>query len=254
MREREAAAKRLQPRLEARAIGKAFGGVRALDGVSLQVRAGEVTCLLGDNGAGKTTLIKILAGVYGPSEGEIFLDGTPVRLDSPRGALDRGITTVYQDLAIAPLMSVWRNFFLGSEPLSGRGPFRRLDPERCERLAREELARFGIEIGDAAQPAGSLSGGERQSLAIARALHQGGKVLILDEPTAALGVRQTRTVLHTIRETIREGVAVILVTHNPQHAFPVGDHFVVLRQGRVAADRARSELTLAELARLMGGG
>lgn len=242
------------PRLMVREISKTFGGVRALDRVSLDVRAGEVTCLLGDNGAGKTTLIKILSGVWGPSGGEMRLDGASLQLASPRQALERGITTVYQDLAIAPLMSVWRNFFLGSEPLKGRGLLRRLDTVGCERIARAELGRLGIHIEDAHQPAGTLSGGERQSLAIARALHRGGRLLILDEPTAALGVRQTQVLLHTILQVSREDVGVILVTHNPHHAFPVGDHFVVLRQGRVVADRANEELSLEQLVQLMSAG
>ncbi|MEJ2312756.1 MAG: ATP-binding cassette domain-containing protein [Gemmatimonadales bacterium] len=241
------------PRLAVRDISKTFGSVRALDHVSLDVRAGEVTCLLGDNGAGKTTLIKVLSGVYGPTEGEILLDGESLKLSSPREALARGITTVYQDLAIAPLMSVWRNFFLGSEPLKSQGPFRRLDPARCERSARDELARLGVRIADAHQPAGTLSGGERQSLAIARALHRGGRLLVLDEPTAALGVRQTKVLLRTIMEVSREDVGVILVTHNPHHAFPVGDHFVVLRRGRVVVDRAKRELSEESLVQFMAG-
>jgi simple sugar transport system ATP-binding protein len=241
------------PRLAVREISKTFGSVRALDAVSLDVRAGEVTCLLGDNGAGKTTLIKILSGVYGPTDGEILLDGTSLQLSSPREALARGITTVYQDLAIAPLMSVWRNFFLGSEPLKGRGLFRRLDPSRCERISREELARLGVQIADTFRPAGTLSGGEQQSLAIARALHRGGRLLVLDEPTAALGVRQTKALLRTILEVSQEDVGVILVTHNPHHAFPVGDHFVVLRRGQVAADRAKDELSQETLVQLMAG-
>jgi simple sugar transport system ATP-binding protein len=241
------------PRLAVREVSKTFGSVRALDAVSLDVRAGEVTCLLGDNGAGKTTLIKILSGVYGATDGEIRLDGASLQPSSPREALARGITTVYQDLAIAPLMSVWRNFFLGSEPLKGRGPFRRLDPVRCERIAREELARLGVRIEDAQQPAGTLSGGERQSLAIARALHRGGRLLVLDEPTAALGVRQTKVLLRTILEVSREDVGVILVTHNPHHAFPVGDHFVVLRRGQVIVDRAKDELSQEVLVQLMAG-
>jgi simple sugar transport system ATP-binding protein len=241
------------PLLEVRGIDKIFGGVRALDDVSLALQPGEITCLLGDNGAGKTTLIKILSGVYEPTSGELRLDGQAVRLGSPRDALDLGITTVYQDLAIAPLMSVWRNFFLGSEPTRGRGPFRRLDTAGCETVARRELARLGIEIEDADQPAGTLSGGERQSLAIARALHLGGRLLILDEPTAALGVRQTRTLLQLILEARDAEIAVVLVTHNPHHAFPVGDRFVVLARGRVVADRSKAQLSLDELIQLMAG-
>ena len=239
------------PLIEAIEVSKVFGGVRALDRVSLTARAGEVTCLLGDNGAGKSTLIKILAGVHRPTSGELRVDGRSARIRSPRDALDRGITTVYQDLAIVPLMSVWRNFFLGSEPVRGRGPLRRIDAARCERVAREELARMGIEILDASRAAGTLSGGQRQSLAIARALYHGARLLVLDEPTAALGVKQAATVLHYISETRARGVGVVFVTHNPQHAYPVGDRFVVLRQGRVVGDHPRDELREEDLVGLM---
>ena len=240
-------------RLQVREVSKSFGGVQALDRVSMTVRAGEVTCLLGDNGAGKTTLIKILSGVHDPEGGEIRLNGEPVRLGSPREAIDHGITTVYQDLAIAPLMSVWRNFFLGAEPLTGTAPFRRLDVARCESAARDAVARLGIQLEDASRPARTLSGGERQSLAVARALHRRGSVLVLDEPTAALGVRQTRVLLQAILEVTRADVAVLLVTHNPHQALPVGDHFIVLRRGRVVADRRRADLSLEALVELMAG-
>nr|BFE79011.1 hypothetical protein GCM10020093_016120 [Planobispora longispora] len=162
----------------------------ALRDVSTRVDAGEVTCVLGDNGAGKSTLIKILAGVHPPDSGEYLVDGAPARFTSPRDALDRGIATVYQDLAMIPLMSVWRNFFLGSEPSRGRGPFRRFDVARAKRTVREELRSMGIDIRDVDQPVGTLSGGERQSVAIARAVYFGARVLILDEPTSALGVKQ----------------------------------------------------------------
>ena len=199
-----------QPRLEARDVSMRFGGVVALEHASLSARAGEVTCLLGDNGAGKSTLIKVLAGVHPPTGGACLLDGETVRFRSPREALSRGIATVYQDLAMVPLMSVWRNFFLGSEPTSDRGPFRRIDADRCREETRAELAAMGIELRDPEQPVGSLSGGERQAVAIARALHFGARVLILDEPTAALGLRQSERVLdprpHGGRPRRRRGV------------------------------------------------
>ena len=242
-----------RPRLEARDVSMRFGGVVALEDVSVAARAGEVTCLLGDNGAGKSTLIKILAGVHPPTRGACLLDGESVRFRSPVEALSRGIATVYQDLAMVPLMSVWRNFYLGSEPVLGRGPLRRIDVRTCRRQALSELSAMGIELRDVDQPVGSLSGGERQAVAIARALHFGARVLLLDEPTAALGVRQSNLVLDKVRRAAERGVAVILVTHNPHHAHPIGARFVVLRRGRVIAKGSRESLTVEALARLMSG-
>jgi len=241
------------PRLEACDVTMRFGGVVALEHASLAARAGEVTCLLGDNGAGKSTLIKVLAGVHPPTDGVCLLDGEVVRFRSPREALSRGIATVYQDLAMVPLMSVWRNFFLGSEPTSGRGPFHRINVGRCRDETRAELAAMGIKLRDPDQPVGSLSGGERQAVAIARALHFGARVLILDEPTAALGVRQSERVLEHVRTAADRGVAVVFVTHTPHHAHPVGDRFVVLRRGRVVADEPREALPVEQLAALMAG-
>jgi len=241
------------PILEVKNLSKRFGGVVALEDVDLSVRPGEVTCLLGDNGAGKSTLIKILSGVFPPTSGQYLLDGEPMALSAPREAMARGIATVYQDLAVVPLMSVWRNFHLGSERTVGRGIFRRIDVARSKDEVLQALAAMGIELGDPDQAVGSLSGGQRQVLAIARALHYGARVLILDEPTAALGVRQSDLVLGEIRNTADRGVAVILVTHNPHHAHPVGDHFVVLRKGRVMADRPKKDITVDELSGLMAG-
>ena len=224
----------------------------ALDRASLTAHAGQVTCLLGDNGAGKSTLIKILSGVHPPSSGHYFLESREMAFRSPRDALAHGIATVYQDLAVVPLMSVWRNFFLGREPTRGRGPLRRIDVRRCRDEARAQLDLIGIELGDPDRMVGTLSGGERQVLAIARALHSGARVLILDEPTAALGVRQSARVLEDVQSATGQGVAVILVTHNPHHAHEVGNRFVVLRRGRVIADRRREETSAAALAELMG--
>ena len=202
------------PVLEAREVSKDFGRVIALDKVSLSVRPGEVNCLLGDNGAGKSTLIKMLSGVYQPDRGEMLIDGSPVRFSSPRDALDRGIATVYQDLAVLPLMSVSRNFFVGSEPTRGWGPFRRFDVNEAGRIAMAQMAEIGINLRDPGQLVGTLSGGERQTLAIARAEYFGARVLILDEPTSALGVKEAAIVLrHVIRARSR-GLAVDL--HHPQ--------------------------------------
>ncbi|WP_202638495.1 ATP-binding cassette domain-containing protein [Bailinhaonella thermotolerans] len=242
------------PLLAVRQVEKRFGSVLALRGVSTSVAAGEVTCVLGDNGAGKSTLIKILAGVHRPDAGEYLLDGEPVRLSGPREALDRGIATVYQDLAMIPLMSVWRNFFLGSEPVRGRGPFRRFDVAAARRTARAELAAMGIDIRDPDQPVGTLSGGERQSVAIARAVYFGARVLILDEPTSALGVKQAGVVLRYIARARDRGLGVVFITHNPHHAHPVGDRFLVLNRGAAVGEYAKGEVTREELTTLMAGG
>ncbi|MBW1600601.1 sugar ABC transporter ATP-binding protein [Streptomyces sp. JJ66] len=243
-----------QPVLALEDITKSYGTVRALHGVSLTVTPGEVTCVLGDNGAGKSTLIKIVSGLHQHDGGTYRIDGAPVRLASPREALERGIATVYQDLAVVPLMPVWRNFFLGSEQHTGRGPFRRLDATRMRATTREALARMGIHLRDVDQPIGTLSGGERQCVAIARAVHFGARVLVLDEPTAALGVKQSGTVLRYVAAARDEGLGVVLITHNPHHAHLVGDRFVLLKRGAMAASHARADVTLQELTRQMAGG
>jgi simple sugar transport system ATP-binding protein len=242
------------PLLEVKGISKFFGSVIALKDVSMFVRSGEVTCLLGDNGAGKSTLIKTLSGVYRADEGEYLFEGEPMDFRSPRDALERGIATVYQDLAMIPLLSIWRNFFLGSEPTKGWGPFRRYDVDYATATTREELGKMGIDIRDPDQAVGTLSGGERQSVAIARAVHFGAKVLILDEPTASLGVKQAGVVLRYIVQAKQRGIGVIFISHNPHHAYPVGDHFVILRRGLVYGDFTRKELTLEGLVQMMAGG
>jgi len=242
------------PILEARDVGKAYGHVVAVDGVSLAVRPGEVLCLLGDNGAGKSTLIKILSGVVQPDRGTIAVDGRPVRFSSAHDARKRGIATVYQDLAMIPLMSVSRNFFLGSEPRRRVGPFSFLDMAAADRITREELGRMGIRLRSTSQPVGTLSGGERQSVAIARAVYFGARVLILDEPTSALGVSQAGTVLRYILQARADGVGVIFITHNLRHAYPVGDRFLLLDRGRPVGDFAKGEVGMDRLLNLMAGG
>ncbi len=238
------------PLLEVCNVSKSFGRVRALQDVSASVRAGEVTAILGDNGAGKSTLIKMLSGVHSPDSGEYMVDGEAVRFASPRAALDKGIATVYQDLALAPLMSIWRNFFLGSEPHK----FGLLQAKQAKATVVDELEKMGIHVRDPEQPIGTMSGGERQSVAIARAVYFGARVLILDEPTSALGVRQAGVVLRYIVQARERGLGVIFITHNPNHAYPVGDHFVVLERGRSIGDYSKSEITIDELARQMSGG
>jgi simple sugar transport system ATP-binding protein len=239
------------PLLELRNISKYFGNVTALEDISTMVRAGAVTCVLGDNGAGKSTFIKILSGLHKPSAGEYLIDGSPVEFESPRDARDRGIATVYQDLAMAPLMSVWRNFFLGAEPmhlgLLMKSAFMR-------ETAKAEMAKMGIDVRDVDQPVGTLSGGERQSVAIARAVYYGARVLILDEPTSALGVRQSGVVLKYVRAAADRGLGVIFITHNPAHAYPVGDRFLLLNRGRSLGDFAKDEITRDEMTKLMAGG
>jgi simple sugar transport system ATP-binding protein len=242
------------PLLEAHGLGKRFGGVVALDDVDLTVNAGEVTCVLGDNGAGKSTLIKTLSGVHRPDRGELRVGGVPVVLRSPREALELGIATVFQDLAMIPLLSVDRNFFLGHEPTRGFGPWRRIDLRKMRTTTRSELAGMGIELRDTTQPVGTLSGGERQSVAIARALYFGAKLLVLDEPTAALGVKQAGVVLRYIRRAKQGGVGVIFITHNPHHAYLVGDRFTILNRGRCEGHWARDQISREALTQRMSGG
>jgi simple sugar transport system ATP-binding protein len=242
------------PIVEVRDISKYYGTVIALSGVSMDLFPGEVMCLLGDNGAGKSTLIKTLAGVHRPDAGAYLVEGKEVHFNSPRDALDHGIATVYQDLAMIPLMSVTRNFFLGSEPTVGRGPFRRFNVRSARRIVREELGKMGIDIRDPDQPVGTLSGGERQSVAIARAVYFGAKVLILDEPTSALGVKQAGTVLRYVAQARARGIAVILITHNPHHAYPIGDRFTILKRGRTLGTYTKADLSRDEMIRMMSGG
>ena len=230
--------------------GKSYGSIIALSGITLEVSAREVTCVLGDNGAGKSTLIKIIAGLHQPSTGSYEVEGEPVHFSSPREALERGIATVYQDLAVVPLMPVWRNFFLGNE--KRRGP--RMDIPFMKRTCRKELLDMGIDLRDVEQPIGTLSGGERQCVAIARAVYFGAKVLILDEPTAALGVKQSGVVLKYIIQARERGLGVIFITHNPHHAFPVGDRFLLLNRGRSIGSYAKEQITRDELTGLMAGG
>src|SRR6185503_14721600 len=240
--------------VEVDGISKYYGNVVALRDISMHVNAGEVTCVLGDNGAGKSSLIKILSGVHQQDEGRLLVDGEEVHFSSPRDARAVGIATVYQDLAMVPLMSIWRNFFLGAEPQRSLGPLRWFDSGTAKRIVREELRDMGIDIRDPDQTVGTLSGGERQSVAIARAVHFGARVLILDEPTSALGVKQAGVVLRYVLQARDRGVAVIFITHNPHHAYPVGDRFVILNRGQSLGAFEKSEIDRPELVREMAGG
>ena len=240
----------VEPLVVMKDIGKSYGNIHALSGVDLEVYPGEVTCVLGDNGAGKSTLIKIMAGLHEHTSGTFTVGGVRRNLASPRAAQALGIATVYQDLALAPLMSVWRNFFMGNE--IRKGLF--LDAKRMRSIADEELQKMGIHIGDLDRPVGGLSGGQKQCIAIARAIYFGAKVIILDEPTAALGVKQSGVVLKYIAKARDAGLGVVFITHNPHHAYLVGNRFAILKLGRLTLDAHRDELTLDQLTGEMAGG
>ncbi|KWX24265.1 ATP-binding cassette domain-containing protein [Mycolicibacterium wolinskyi] len=240
------------PLVELRSVGKSYGNIIALKDINLRVGAGEVTGVLGDNGAGKSTLIKIIAGLHKPTEGELLIDGKPTVFESPKDALKAGIATVYQDLAVVPLMPVWRNFFLGNE--LRKGILKSLDINGMRSTTISELQKMGIDLPDVDAPIGSLSGGQRQCVAIARAIFFGARVLILDEPTAALGVKQSGMVLRYITAAKEQGFGVIFITHNPHHAHMVGDHFVLLNRGRQKLDCTYDEITLEHLTQEMAGG
>lgn len=242
------------PLIQMSNIEKHFGSVIALAGVSVDVFAGECHCLLGDNGAGKSTFIKTMSGVHKPTKGSIVFEGKPMNFEDPRDAISAGIATVYQDLAMIPLMSVARNFFMGNEPTKTIFGMRFYDHDYANRVTQEEMAKMGINLRGPDQAVGTLSGGERQTVAIARAVHFGAKVLILDEPTSALGVRQTSNVLATIDKVRKAGIAVVFITHNVRHAMAVGDRFTVLNRGQTLGTAMRGDVTPEELQDLMAGG
>ncbi|NTF33797.1 ATP-binding cassette domain-containing protein [Rhizobium skierniewicense] len=235
-------------------IKKHYGNVIALNGVTFDLRAGECHCLLGDNGAGKSTFIKTMSGVHKPTEGSITFEGKPLSFSSPRDAMEAGIATVFQDLAMIPLMSVTRNFFMGREPTKGRGLFKRFDIEHANEVTMTEMRKMGINLRGPDQAVGTLSGGERQTVAIARAVYFGAKVLILDEPTSALGVRQTSNVLATIKRVREQGIGVVFISHNVRHAMAVGDRFTVLNRGQTLGTATRGEITASQLQDMMAGG
>ncbi|WP_343563740.1 ATP-binding cassette domain-containing protein [Kiloniella sp. b19] len=242
------------PLIEMIDIEKHFGAVIALGGVSFNVMPGECHCLLGDNGAGKSTFIKTMAGVHKPTSGLMRVSGEDAVFESPRDAMEAGIATVYQDLAMIPLMSVTRNFWMGREPEKGFGPFKSIDFEKANQVTMDEMKKMGINLREPDQAVGTLSGGERQTVAIARAVYFGAKVLILDEPTSALGVRQTSNVLATIDRVRKSGIGVVFITHNVRHAMAVGDRFTVLNRGKTLGTAAKGEIQPEELQDLMAGG
>ncbi|RJE78588.1 ATP-binding cassette domain-containing protein [Paracoccus sp. JM45] len=243
-----------QPIIQMKDIEKHFGSVVALAGVSVDIFPGECHCLLGDNGAGKSTFIKTVAGVHKPTSGQILFEGQAMNFADPRDAITAGIATVYQDLAMIPLMSVSRNFFMGNEPLKKFGPIKVFDHDHANRVTMQEMSQMGINLRGPDQAVGTLSGGERQTVAIARAVHFGAKVLILDEPTSALGVRQTANVLATIDKVRKQGIAVVFITHNVRHAMAVGDRFTVLNRGQTLGTATRGNITADALQDMMAGG
>jgi len=244
-----------EPLIRIENLVKKFGPFTALNGVNLGVYPGEVHALLGDNGAGKSTLIKTLAGVHQPTSGQIYVDGKPVTFHSPRDASAAGIGTVYQDLALNPLMSVTRNFFMGRELINGPRPFGLMRMDEMNRVTHDEMIKIGIDISDPTQAVGTMSGGQRQTLAIARAIHFGARVLILDEPTSALGQKQQMEVLRTIKRVRDRGdIAIIFITHNEIHSKLIADRFTFLSLGEVIGAGTKEDLAGDDIRRLMAGG
>ncbi len=242
----------MTPLLEVRNVARQFGHVQAIRRANLAVAAGQVVALLGDNGAGKSTLVKIIQGYHAPGSGTMWMDGQPIRFASPAEARDAGIETVPQDLGLVPLLSIYRNFFLGRELT--RKPFGFLDHRRMRAICTRSLAHLGIQVRDPNEAVGNLSGGERQSIAIGRAEHFGARLVMLDEPTSALSVKQTRMVLDYIVEARARGLAILFITHNMAHAHAVADRITVMRQGRtVAEDLPGDEVTVEEMGRLVMG-
>lgn len=234
-------------------IVKRFGRVTALDGVDFEVKPQEVMALLGDNGAGKSTLIKILTGVHTPTIGQVYFDGRPVDIRNPHDARALGIETVYQDLALVDSMSIGRNFFLGREPMARVGPIKLLDMRTIATQTRQSLADVGIEIRSAREKVAKLSGGERQSIAIGRAVHFGVKLLILDEPTSALSVAESRKVLEYTLNAKAGGLSVIFITHNVHHVMAVADQYTIIRHGKKVGTYNRGEVSFDDISDLITG-
>ena len=236
-------------------ISKRFGAVAALDKTDFELNCAEIVGLVGDNGAGKSTLVKILAGVFPPTEGKILLDGKEVRFSSSREAIARGIESIYQDLALFEEMNLARNMFVGREPTRAflGGMVRLLDERKMERQTLQALDTVKIDLKDVGQMVKNLSGGERQSVAVARALHFRAKVLIMDEPTAALSIKESRKILGLTKELKKEGLGVIIITHNLHHVFSVVDRITILRRGRQVGDKRIGETTIGEIERLITG-
>ena len=241
----------MAPLVEMKDVSIAFGGIQAVDNVSITLNAGEVVGLLGHNGAGKSTLIKMLSGAYKMDSGEIWINGERAHIASPRDARDFNIETIYQTLALADNLDAASNLFLGRELTTSMGF---VDDDRMEAETRKIMAKLNPNFRKLKEPVSALSGGQRQSVAIARAVYFGAKILILDEPTSALGVRQTSNVLATIDRVRKQGVGVVFISHNVRHALAVGDRFTVLNRGKTLGTATRGEITPEELQDMMAGG
>ncbi len=241
------------PLLEARGISKRFGGVHALEQVDFTLHAGEVVALAGDNGAGKSTLIKIISGVFPPDDGALHYQGSRVTFANPQDARARGIETIYQDLALADNLDVGANVFLGREPMTRRFGLPVIDRRRMRAEALRTLDRLDIGLDRLDRPVRELSGGQRQCVAIGRALHWNARVLIMDEPTAALGVPEQRKVIALIQSLKDHGVGIVFISHNLADIFAVSDRIVVLRRGVNAGERAREDANPDEIVRMMVG-
>jgi simple sugar transport system ATP-binding protein len=244
-----------QPLLEARKIVKSFGSVRALTGANFSVFQGEVVALVGDNGAGKSTLVKTLAGVHQPDAGEVLFEGRPVEIHSPLDARRLGIETVYQDLALAAELDAAANMFLGREVMRPGllGKFGFIDKQAMRARSRDAFANLGVALQDTAAPVATMSGGQRQGIAVSRAVTWASKVVFMDEPTAALGVVQTRNVLDLIARVRDQGLAVVLISHNMPEVFEVADRIEVLRLGERVAQLRRSDVTMEDVVGAMTG-
>ncbi|MFO1142070.1 MAG: ATP-binding cassette domain-containing protein [Amaricoccus sp.] len=241
--------------LEVRGLSKHFGAIRALDDFSMTISRGEVVALAGDNGAGKTTMIKTISGVFQPTAGEVRLKGEPVHFATPQEARDRGIETIYQDLALADNLSIGANIFLGREPMTKRFGFLPvLDRKAMAKAARETMALLDFHVSRLDAPVSNFSGGQRQAVAIGRAVHWDAQILIMDEPTAALGVPEQRKVISLIHQLKAQGRGIIFISHNLQDIFAVSDRIVVMRRGIKAGERRISETNHDEVVRLMVGG
>lgn len=243
------------PLLEVRNLSKSFGAVQALRDLTMQVAAGEVVALAGDNGAGKTTLIKAISGVYRPTSGTVLLEGEEMNFSSPQEARERGIETIYQDLALADNLTIGANIFLGREPMTKRWGFLPvLDRKKMAEAARETMALLDFHVNRLDAPVSNFSGGQRQAVAIGRAVYWNARILIMDEPTAALGVPEQRKVISLIHQLKAQGRGVIFISHNLQDIFAVSDRIVVLRRGVMAGERRIAETTHDEVVKLMVGG